>query len=106
VSAVNMATNSMLNSSRKIVIARHVSITAWLIRSLMRSTSASRSVPRNTCGAARCQGWSGPECGGMGGGKRGAGVGGRALVIRWYRQSASANAKLPLTAMAILEVDR
>ena len=34
------------------------------------------------------------------------GSGRRALVSRWYRQSASANAKLPLTAMAILEVDR
>ena len=34
---VNMAQNSTLNSSRKMVIARHVSMMAWLMRSLMRS---------------------------------------------------------------------
>ena len=46
---VNMATNSTLNSSRKIVIARQVSITAWLMRSLIRSISASRSWPKKIC---------------------------------------------------------
>lgn len=50
VSTVNMVQNSTLNSSRKMVIARHVSMMAWLMRSLMRSISASRSCPRNTCG--------------------------------------------------------
>lgn len=33
----------------KMVMARQVSMMAWLMRLLMRSTSASRSVPRNTC---------------------------------------------------------
>ena len=34
---------------RKMVMARQVSMMAWLMRALMRSTSASRSAPRNTC---------------------------------------------------------
>ena len=46
---VNMATNSTLNSSRKMVIARQVSITAWLMRSFIRSISASRSWPKKIC---------------------------------------------------------
>ena len=40
----------------KMVMARQVSMMAWLMRLLMRSTSASRSVPRNTCanGSGSC----------------------------------------------------
>ena len=51
VSSANMATKAVLNSSRKMVIARQVSMTAWLMRSFTRSISGSRSVPRNTCRA-------------------------------------------------------
>ena len=54
VKTVNMATNPTLNSSRKIVMARQVSMTAWLIRSLMRSTSVSLNWPRKTCEHPQC----------------------------------------------------
>ena len=43
---VNIATKPTLNSSLKMVMARQVSITAWLILSLIRSTSESLSCPR------------------------------------------------------------
>jgi hypothetical protein len=58
VSSVNMPTKPMLNSSRKIVSARHVSMMALLSFSRTRSSSISRSVPRNTwwCCLAWCGG--------------------------------------------------
>jgi hypothetical protein len=46
VSAANMAAKPALNSSRKMVSARHVSITALLSFSLTRSSSISRRLPR------------------------------------------------------------
>ncbi len=81
VSSVNIATKPMLNSSRKMVSARHVSMMALLRRSLMRSSSTSRSVPRKTCarGVRRRRalaGWLGAAaeagCGQPGRARRGA----------------------------------
>jgi hypothetical protein len=56
----NMETTETVKSVRKMVMARHVSSTAWLILSLMRSSSESRSVPRkiySTVGLLRMGEW-------------------------------------------------
>jgi len=45
-SAQNIAQNDMLNSSRKMVIARQVSVMAYHARSYRCSTSASRRRPK------------------------------------------------------------
>lgn len=76
VKAANMATKPALNSSRKMVSARHVSMMAEERRSRTRSSSISRSAPKKT------------------------------LMTKLYRHSAAANDRLPTAATASLDVER
>lgn len=116
---VNMATNSTLNSSRKIVMARQVSMTAWLIRSLIRSTSDSRNCPRNICSGLLVEQvrsgteekfskehWARRPSDDIGFSRIASYEKVLTLVVRLYKHRASANARFPSTAMATFELAR